>query len=70
MTTRRPLVVISGVVQELPASDVLASTDLVGGFYYCSSSESLVVPVNRVVVTGNITTTDGTVTIDGILTNL
>lgn len=70
MTTRRPLVVISGVVQELPASDTLTSTDLVGGFYYCSSSESLVVPVNRIVVTGNITTTDGTVTIDGILTNL
>lgn len=70
MTVRRPLVVISGVVQELPNTDTLASTDLVGGFYYCGSSESLTVPVNKVVVKANVTTIDGTVTIDGILTNL
>lgn len=70
MTVRKPLVVISGVVQELPTADSLSSTDLVGGFYYCGSAESLTVPVNRVVVKGNITTIDGTVTINGILTNL
>lgn len=69
MTIRRPLVNISGAIQELPFSDSLASTDIVAGFYYVPSSETIQIPVNRLVLKHNKIVNDGIITIDGILTN-
>lgn len=69
MTVRRPLVNLAGTIAELPLSDTITSSDLIGGFYYCGSAEELTVADGRIVLMGNHTIIDGRVTIDGILTH-